>query len=36
VLIVGFALYEAWKINKRRTIAFSGPFRFQRTAGSTA
>jgi hypothetical protein len=36
VLIVGFALYEAWKINKRRTIAFSGPFRLQRTAGSTA
>jgi hypothetical protein len=31
-LIVGFALYEAWKINKRHTIAFSGPFRLQRTA----
>jgi hypothetical protein len=31
-LIVGFALYEAWKINKRQTIAFSGPFRLQRTA----
>ena len=32
LLIVGFALYEAWKINKRQTIAFSGPFRLQRTA----
>jgi hypothetical protein len=30
LLIVGFALYEAWKINKRRTVAFSGPFRLQR------
>lgn len=36
LLIVGFALYEAWKINKRRTIAFSGPFRLQRAAGSSA
>lgn len=36
LLIVGFALYEAWKINKRQTIAFSGPFRLQRTAGTTA
>ena len=32
LLIVGFALYEAWKINKRQTIAFSGPFRLSRTA----
>ena len=32
LLIVGFALYEAWKINKRQTIAFSGPFRLQRPA----
>ena len=27
LLIVGFALYQAWKINVRQTIAFSGPFR---------
>jgi hypothetical protein len=26
-LIVGFALYEAWRINQRRVLAFSGPFR---------
>jgi hypothetical protein len=32
LLIVGFALYEAWRINKRQTIAFSGPFRLQRGA----
>jgi hypothetical protein len=32
LLIVGFALYEAWKINKRQPIAFSGPFRLSRTA----
>ena len=37
LLIVGFALYEAWRINKRQTIAFSGPFRLQRgAAGSPA
>ena len=30
LLIVGFALYEAWKINKHQTIAFSGPFRLSR------
>jgi hypothetical protein len=27
LLIVGFALYQAWKINTRQTLAFSGPFR---------
>ncbi len=32
LLIVGFALYEAWKINKRRTVTFSGPFRLSRAA----
>ena len=31
LLIVGFALYEAWKINRRQTIAFTGPFRLQRS-----
>lgn len=31
-LIVGFALYEAWRINKRQTIALSGPFRLQRAS----
>ncbi len=25
-LIVGFALYEAWKMNRRRKVAISGPF----------
>ena len=33
LLIVCFALYEAWKINKRQTIAFSGPFRLQQRRG---
>jgi ribosomal protein S27E len=32
LLIVGFALYEAWRLNKRQTITWSGPFRLQRTA----
>ena len=27
LLIVGFALYQAWKINARQTLAWSGPFR---------
>jgi hypothetical protein len=36
LLIVCFALYEAWKINKRRTIAFSGPFRLQRAAAAAS
>jgi hypothetical protein len=35
LLIVCFALYEAWKINKRQAIAFSGPFRLQRTAAES-
>ena len=26
LLIIGFALWEAWKINKRLKIAFTGPF----------
>jgi hypothetical protein len=26
IVIVGIALYEAWKINKRVTFAFAGPF----------
>ncbi len=34
LLIVGFALYEAWKINKRQRIDFSGPFQLQRGAGA--
>jgi hypothetical protein len=33
-LIVCFALYEAWKINKRQRIDFSGPFQLQRGAGA--
>jgi len=27
LLIVGFALYEAWKINRRQDVAVGGPFR---------
>ena len=27
LLIIGFALYEAWKINKRPKLAFQGPFK---------
>jgi len=34
LLIVGFALYEAWKINVRQGLAFSGPFRVEARAGS--
>lgn len=32
LLIVGFALFEAWRLNKRRTLAFSGPFRVEATS----
>jgi hypothetical protein len=35
LLIVSFALYEAWKINKRQRIDFSGPFQLQRGAGTS-
>lgn len=34
LLIVGFALYEAWKINKRQTLTFAGPFRLKQSAGT--
>ena len=27
VLIVGFALWEAWRINRRRQLVFNGPYR---------
>ena len=29
LLIVAFALYEAWKLNKRQTLRFNGPFRVE-------
>ena len=29
ILIIGFALYEAWKLNKRVPLAVSGPFRVE-------
>jgi hypothetical protein len=32
-LIFGFALWEAWKINKRRRIEFNGPFRLAAAGG---
>ena len=35
LLIVGFALYQAWKINKRQTLAFSGPFRVEAPSRSS-
>jgi hypothetical protein len=35
LLIIAFALYEAWKINKRQTLTFAGPFRLQPSAGSS-
>ena len=35
VLIVGFALYEAWKVNKRQRVEFSGPFQLQRGPGTS-
>jgi hypothetical protein len=33
VLIVGFALFEAWRRNRRSTLAFAGPFRVGSGAG---
>lgn len=32
ILIIGFALYEAWKLNKRVPLAVSGPFRVEAAA----
>jgi hypothetical protein len=29
ILIIGFALYEAWKLNKRVPLAVTGPFRVE-------
>ncbi|HSJ97038.1 MAG TPA: hypothetical protein VLC53_08195 [Myxococcota bacterium] len=29
LLIVGFALFEAWKLNKRTTLGLAGPFRVE-------
>jgi hypothetical protein len=26
LLIIGFALWEAWKINKRAKVSFAGPY----------
>jgi hypothetical protein len=34
ILIIGFALYEAWKLNKRVPLAVSGPFRVEAAAPS--
>jgi len=31
VLIVGFALYEAWKLNRRTDLRVSGPHRVSMT-----
>jgi hypothetical protein len=35
LLIVGFALWEAWRINRRVPIVFSGPFRLQRVPAAS-
>jgi hypothetical protein len=32
ILIIGFALYEAWKLNRRVPLAVSGPFRVEAAA----
>ena len=32
ILIIGFALYEAWKLNKRVPLAITGPFRVEAAA----
>jgi hypothetical protein len=34
LLIIGFALWEAWKINKKTPIVFTGPHRFADEGGS--
>jgi len=36
ILILGFALYEAWKMNKRSELVISGPFPVARLATATA
>jgi hypothetical protein len=36
LLIVGFALYQAWKINTRQSVAFNGPFRVDAPSPSSA
>lgn len=36
ILIIGFALYEAWQMNKRQTIQFSGPYQVARSAKEPA
>jgi hypothetical protein len=30
LMIIGFALFEAWKMNKRTPVEFSGPFALTR------
>jgi hypothetical protein len=32
ILIIGFALYEAWKLNRRVPLAIAGPFRVESPA----
>jgi hydrogenase/urease accessory protein HupE len=34
ILIVGFALWQAWKLNTRRPLVFNGPFRIGETGDS--
>jgi hypothetical protein len=35
ILIIGFALYEAWKLNRRVPLAITGPFRVEGAAAPT-
>jgi hypothetical protein len=35
ILILGFALYEAWKLNRRVPLAVTGPFRVEAAAPPT-
>jgi hypothetical protein len=36
ILIVGFALYEAWAMNRRRLLTFNGPYRLANAQAAAA
>lgn len=36
IAIIGFALYQAWSMNKRLTIAFTGPYQVKPAASTPA
>jgi hypothetical protein len=35
LLIIGFALWEAWQLNRRQQIVFNGPYRVAGASGTT-